>query len=187
MNKRESIEERVIWCEDRDNIFLQQLAHDIRRLDDAGFDVPDITKMIGTFKYVKIWSAWPKYIFPADDLPKGYKWSDGAKFHHKSKFGNETYFFLPAGDDLYIRDGKYRPLMPGLNFQGKTFIRVTNYQKRSAVEVAGKITATVFLENCILKFWKESGLRVGRQEPLRMKVLHPSCTQVAQLTILLKN
>ena len=84
MSEREGFARHdIIWSENRDEIFANRLANDIKRLQDAGFDDTAIKKMIGTLKYVRFWSQWPSWAFPVDKLPKGHKWADGERFSLK--------------------------------------------------------------------------------------------------------
>ena len=74
----------VIWSENRDKIFMDRLAEDIGKLQQVGFFDKDIKKMLGRLDYVRFWTAWPAWAFPAARLPKGCKWSKGAKYHRKA-------------------------------------------------------------------------------------------------------
>lgn len=51
----------------------------------------------------------PEWLLPISGLPKGCRWSDGQKFLQKRSrkfnriYSGESYVFLPAGEDLYIK------------------------------------------------------------------------------------
>lgn len=163
-----------VWAENRDEIFVNRLADDIGKLQQAGFDDKDIPKMLCTLSYVRFWVHWPTWAFPADKLPKGYKWADGLKFRMNGgkRMIGESYTFLPAGDDLYI---KGKPLdLVGTNIHDKAFLRIIDFRMLTAIEfLEGIEGGTPFFCNCVMKFWKENGGRIGGLEPLR-KPKNPS-------------
>lgn len=64
----------IVWPENRDQVFLQWLIEDITALQEAGFSVKEIKKMLGSLDYVKIWAANPSWLFPITGLPKGFRW-----------------------------------------------------------------------------------------------------------------
>ena len=156
-----------MWSENRDEIFMNRLADDIGRLQDAGFDDKVIKKMIGTLQYVHFWIGWPVWAFPVDKLPKGSKWTDGEKFSFKphKKGTAETYTFLAVGDDLYFKLGNGVPFLPGLHRNVKVFIRITDFRSITANEFLAGIDISPFFHNCITKFWREHGARQGYVEP----------------------
>ena len=157
----------IVWSEDRDEIFMNRLAEDIGRLQDAGFEDKVIKKMIGTLQYVHFWIGWPVWAFPVDKLPKGSKWTDGEKFSFKphKKGTAETYTFLAVGDDLYFKLGNCVPFLPGLHRQVKVFIRIADFRSITANEFLSGIDISPFFHDCITKFWKEHGGRQGYVEP----------------------
>lgn len=161
--------EAVVWAENRDEIFVNRLAEDIGKLQDAGFDNKDIPKMLGRLSYVRFWVGWPRWAFPVDKLPKGYKWSDGIKYK-KKKFGMrddaETYVFLPIGADLYIKRGNGDCGMPGINIREKvTFLQIINFRDLTANEFLQGIDYSPFFRSSALYFWRQNGLPLGWAEP----------------------
>ena len=169
MSEREGFARHdIIWSENRDEIFANRLANDIKRLQDAGFDDTAIKKMIGTLKYVRFWSQWPSWAFPVDKLPKGHKWADGERFSLKQnkKSNSESYTFLVVDDDLYIKSKNGETFMPGLNIKDKVFLRIIDFRSITANDFLSKIELTPFFHDCVLKFWKEHDGRLGYVEPL---------------------
>lgn len=169
----------VVWAENRDEIFINRLAEDIGKLQQVGFDDRDVKKMLGRLDYVRFWTAWPTWAFPADKLPKGCKWSDGVKYRWRAgkKSVAETYTFLPAGNDLYIKSGNGAPLMPGLNIREKTFLRIVNFRSLTANEFLQKIDCSPFFHDCVLEFWKENNLRTGLTETIFKNITAKSRSQ----------
>ena len=160
--------EAVVWEENRDEIFLNRLAEDIGKLQDAGFDNKDIPKMLGRLSYVRFWVGWPRWAFPVDKLPKGYKWSDGVKYSKKGgkREAAETYVFLPIGADLYIKRGNGDCGMPGINIKEKTtFLQIINFRDLTANEFLQGIDYSPFFRSSALYFWKQNGLPLGWAEP----------------------
>lgn len=157
----------IVWAENRDEIFFSRLTEDIEKLQQAGFQDATIKRMLGCMDYVRFWLAWPSWAFPANKLPKGYKWSDGTKYRKKGgkKSDAELYTFLPVGNDLYIKSGAGEPMMPGLNAHEKTFLRIINFRTVTANKFLQKIEGSSFFRECVLKYWKESGVRLGWVEP----------------------
>ena len=158
--------EDVIWSENRDEIFINQLAEDIGKLQQAGFDNNTIKKMLGQLKYVRFWSKWPSCAFPVDKLPKGYKWSDGVKYHQdavRRKGDSITYIFLIASDDLYIKRGGNAWLV-GTKDSDRAFARIINFRSMTANEFLQNFQNLAFggfFEECVLDFWKKNELPLG--------------------------
>lgn len=168
----------MIWADNRDEIFFEQLTNDINKLYNAGLTLDEIKTVLGCKNYVKFWAAWPSFAYPADKLPKGYKWSDGIKYKfdygRKQRGQSTTYTFLDAGDDLYIRYGNGKPLMPGLSIYDNTSVKIIGFRKLTAVEVYTGLRRYPYpspLYDCVLRFWHDNGLRLGFVLP----VLRPMC------------
>ncbi len=104
MTRNRNIDE-IVWPENRDEIFLAWLAEDAALLYDAGFSTAETRSMLAVLKYVRIWSANPRWLYPIRSLPKGYRWRDGQKFSQRSgrRSDGYSYIFLPVGEDLYIK------------------------------------------------------------------------------------
>lgn len=149
----------VVWPENRDVNFINLLAADISRLQEAGFSDKEIKKMIGTLNYVRIWCKNPVWLHPVKSLPKGYKWADGTKFKLKGvkRRGVENYTFLIIDDDLYIR-GTYAV---GMNIKDKPMVKIINFRNLSANDAVSGLGGSPFFEDSVLKFWKENELKLG--------------------------
>ena len=151
-----------VWSEDRDVIVAKRLDEDITKLREAGYDDAEIKKMIGTFKYVKFYSANPSWLFPVDKLPKGAKWSDGTKY--TSTRTRKKYTFLPIGDDLYIKEGDF---IIGVNIRDTVHAKIKNFRSMTVVDVLkGFNYEDIPVMDCVRQFWKDSGLRQGYVVPV---------------------
>ena len=158
----------VVWAENRDEIFLNRLAEDISKLQQVGFCNEDILKMLGALAYVRSWVAWPSWAFPVAKLPKGYKWSDAAKYKRKAGTHIEgiVYYFLPVGDDLYIKQGRGSIKMIGLDIRDRAFLKILNYQKLAINEVLLKLDLGAFFNTSIVDFWGNNHLPLGYVESI---------------------
>ena len=160
----------VVWSENRDEIFINRLVGDIEKLQQAGFNINTIKKMIGQLDYVRFWSKWPRCAFPVDKLPKGCKWSDGVKYHQSAvrrKGNSETYIFLIVSDDLYIKRGGNAWLV-GTKKSERAFVRIINFRSMTANEFLQdfqKLAFGGFFEECVLDFWKKNELPLGWAVP----------------------
>ena len=85
--------------------FLNRFLQDYESLRNIGFGHNQAIKMLCTQDYVKDFVQTPEWFVSAKQLPKGYKWADGEKYHVKGtkKSEGETYVFLLAENDLYIK------------------------------------------------------------------------------------
>lgn len=158
----------IIWSEHRNKIFLERFSGDLNKLRREGYTDNQALKMIYSMDYVKFFLAWPEWAFPVTKLPKGYKWSDGKKYYKKGgkRSFAETWYFLIAGDDLYIKCGNGSPFMPGMNINESQFVRIINFRVITAVDFLSKINISIFFDDCIHSFWNEQGLRQGYVEPV---------------------
>ena len=158
----------VVWAENRDEIFLNRLAEDISKLQQVGFCNEDILKMLGALAYVRSWVAWPSWAFPVAKLPKGYKWSDAAKYKRKAgtHIDGIVYYFRPVGDDLYIKQGRGSIKMIGLDIRDRAFLKIVNYQKLAINEVLLKLDLGAFFNTSIVDFWGNNHLSLGYVESI---------------------
>ena len=145
-----------VWQENRDKIFLNRFAADIAKLADAG--VPDeiIIKVCCNYDYVKAWASCPKWLWPVDKLPKGYKWSDGERHHIRAGKHSDarTIILLPIEDDLYVRD----------TFLGRNKkYRIRDFRRYAAKDIAIEFSLLQddYLSGLILELYKKMGLPIG--------------------------
>lgn len=155
---------KVVWPDDRDSTFLQWLAEDAALLQDAGFSLSEIKRMLATLKYVRFWSANPPWLFPIKKLPKGYHWRDGQKFSCKSgrQYDGYCYIFLPVGEDLYVKGmgvvGAKTSDCPGA--------KIKHYKNLTSAEVSQRLSASSGLDSAIHTFWHSQGLEGGYVVPV---------------------
>lgn len=154
---------KVVWPENRDQVFLQWLVEDITALQKAGFSIKGIKKMLGSLDYVKIWAANPSWLFPITGLPKGFRWRDGQKFVQKRtrRSDGHTYVFLPVAEDLYIK-GIHAAGTCKSDYYGA---KIKQYQKLAGYEVTAQLAMhrqsyDPFFESSIHTFWHSQGLRL---------------------------
>lgn len=156
----------VIWSENRDEIFEKRLQEDRARLQAQGFDAETIEQKLSKLHYVRFHAAYPKWLYPTDTLPKGYKWTDGTKYTLKShgQYPSETYVFLPIENDLYIKTPN--SYLVGVNVKDKAFLKVKDFRMLTAIDFINGYSGTPFFLDCILHFWKDNGGRIGLITPM---------------------
>ncbi len=158
---------KVVWAENRDEIFLQWFAEDCSRLLDAGFSVSEAKQMAVSLKYVRCWCLNPRWLFPINKLPKGYKWRDGQKFVVKgsSRSDGETYIFLPAGENLYIKG----LTAAATHFSDYPAVVIKNYRSLTYCKIASAFPEGAFFLSSLVTFWHSQGLDLG----YTMKCIRP--------------
>lgn len=173
--RSDAIDPAAVWKDNRDEIFLARFAADVARLIDAGIPPDIVRKVVCQYKYVRVWAACPRWLWPVKKLPKGYKWSDGEKTYIKKagrKGSARTIILLPIGEDLYIRD-------KSLGIAGAKDEEVKGLCVRNFREYPGKDIAAEFdrdLGGLILAFYKEQGLPFGYAPPMDAEIFgnaHP--------------
>lgn len=160
--------------------FLNIFILDYENLMSIGFSDLQIKKMLGGLGYVKDFVDTPDWLECVNKIPKGYKWSDGTKFHLKSGKKNEpeTYVFLMVEDDLYIKGlldnfewvdnsetnefGNPRLI----NVRDKRICLIRNWKSLKSHKVVYALDAimTSFLESSFYKFWNDNGGKMSMQE-----------------------
>lgn len=124
----------------------------------------------------------PGWFEIANKLPKGCKWSDGTKYSLKSgKYCvGESYVLYIINDDIYIKGFYHNAFIWAHDendvlklYKAPKEIRnqiviIKNWQSMNIHEVLPHIyeESTPFFENCLMKFWKENGGRVGLIVPV---------------------
>ena len=161
----DAVDPADIWREDRDEVFLNRLTKDITQLMDAGIPADIVWKVICQYKYVQAWANCPRWLWPVDKLPKGYKWSDGERHHIKAgkRCDARTIILLPVGDDLYVRDTFWK--------KSKKY-RVRDFRRYAAKDIEIEFSLSYgdfYLSGLILEFYKKQGLPLGYVERLPLK------------------
>lgn len=153
-----------IYSEDRDTIFLNRLCKDISKFEEAGLSKNQIKGALANSSYVKAYIGNPTFLYPAKDLPKGYKWNLGTKYHNPKtkKSDAETYVFLPIDDNLYIKGIR----CVGTNVSDKDISYIKNYEELTVCKIFSKWDVSPFLHDCICDFWHKSGLKSGYIQPM---------------------
>lgn len=144
-------------------------------------------RALSTQEWFRDFVDTPEWLTGATKLPKGYKWSDGTKFHLKGgkRKSSETYYFLIIDDDLYIKnyfaykqyivnetlsnaqyftpdDYGYK-LFSASPEDKRQIIIIKNWKGLNANEVNYKIgiKRSVFFSNSIIKFWHDNECDCG--------------------------
>lgn len=156
--------------------FFNKFIGDYEKMESIGFDKNQILTMLTTQDYVQDFIETPDWLTSVKRLPKGYKWSDGTKYHKrgnvKEKSDSETYVFLSIDDDLYIKgllDRAYESyvakgigedgLQNGviIEFRDKRICVIKDWKSKKDYKVNAWIGRTPFLANSLSNFWRDNG------------------------------
>lgn len=156
--------------------FINKLVKDCEKMKNIGFNRNQILTMLATQKYVQDFVDTPEWLVSVKKLPKGYKWSDGTKFHKigGKKADSETYVFLSIDNDLYIKgflDGAYvyydkKDLNEYGNYKeyrirDKRICVIKDWRNKKDYKVNSRIGITPFFENSLSNFWKDNGGKIS--------------------------
>ena len=182
--------------------FVSKFYTDYVNLENLGFKKYEILKMLGTQQYYQDFVDTPEWLVSAKKLPKGYKWSDGTKFHDKAtkKSTAETYHFLIVGSDLYIKNllnRKYEKThseieandweVPDVSvycipITDTRICVIKDWKSKKLNYVIYQLYAcmTPFLERCIGKFWCDNGgvIHMLEHNPLLDKMAEKLLSEV---------
>lgn len=159
--------------------FVDKFIQNYDQMVKMGFTKKQILNMLGTLDYVKDFCDTPEWFTSVPKLPKGYKWSDGTKYHNKAskKNDSETYIFLIIGNDLYIKgfldelyvfyDKKHISEYGNhkeIRLRDKRICVIKDWKNKKDYKVNGLIGITPFFENAISNFWHDNGGNMSMQE-----------------------
>lgn len=160
--------------------FLNKFIPMLESLMKVGFTKTQAIKAMKSQNFVQDFIDTPEWFVSAKRLPKGYAWRDGEKYHLKSakKCDRETYTFLVAEGDMYIKDFYKTGCAIEMDDTGELTYRrpPSEYAKRICViknwlslnvnYVNYKLDGTPFFQNSLCDFWRKNGGRDGLVEPL---------------------
>lgn len=124
----------------------------------------------------------PDWFEITNKLPKGYKWSDGTKYSYKAGHyhSGESYVLKIINNDLYIK-GVYRnACFYGHDGNNKLklykvpkeicnqVVMIKNWQSMNIHDILPYLYegSSPFFQNCLMKFWKQNGGKVGLMVPV---------------------
>lgn len=155
--------------------FINKFVPMLQGIIDLGFSKKQAIAMLSTQQYVQDFVDTPDWFVSAPKLPKGYKWSDGIKYHKApSKKGDtETYVFLIVEDDIYIKgfyskwdfwahdeNDELKLYKAPKSLRSKICV-IKNWKKLNANNVNYKLDMTPFFSSSLLDFYKKNGGEIG--------------------------
>lgn len=90
----------------RDYDFLNKFCPLFEGMINLGLSKKQALKALGAQDFVQDFVDTPEWLISVKKLPKGYKWSNGTRFHFKGdkRDVSETYILLTIDDDIYIKN-----------------------------------------------------------------------------------